>query len=90
MAISVFKDELSVWTVKFSTHLYVKNIQRKTIKAEKENAKKDPYHLFLQIDFAENWAVIHNKAVRKIIGLMIKFLFSQQFLIKEIRHKVSQ
>ena len=26
--------------------------------------KKDPHHLVLQIDFAENWAVIHNKAVQ--------------------------
>ena len=35
------------------------------VKAERENAKKDPYHLVLQIDFAENWAVIHNKAVQR-------------------------
>ena len=60
--ISVFKDELSVWTM--NTHVYVKNIQRKAIKAEREKAKKDPYHLVLQIDFAENWAMIHNKAVQ--------------------------
>ena len=50
--------------MKVSTHMYVKNIQRKAIKAERENAKKDPHHLVLQIDFAENWAVIHNKAVQ--------------------------
>ena len=73
--------------------MYVKNIQRKAIKAERENAKKDPHHLVLQIDFAENWAVIHNKAVQGnhwVIGKMNKFLFSQQCLIKGIRHKVSQ
>ena len=64
MSISVFKDELSVWTMKVSTHVYVKNIQRKAIKVERENAKKDPYHFVLPIDFAENWAVIHNKAVQ--------------------------
>ena len=46
-----------------STHVYVKNIQRKAIKAERENAKKEPYYLVLQIDFAKNWSVIHNKAV---------------------------
>ena len=39
-----------------------KHIQRKAIKAERENAKEDPHHLVLQIDFAENWAVIHNNA----------------------------
>ena len=44
--------------------MYVKNIQRKAIKAERENVKKDPHHLVLQIDFAENWAVIYNKAVQ--------------------------
>ena len=65
MSISVFKDELSVGTMKVSTHVYIKNIQRKAIKAERENAKKDPYHLVLQIDFAKNWAVIHNKAVQR-------------------------
>ena len=54
VSISVFKDELSIWTIKVSTHVYVKNIQRKAIKAEKENAEKDPYHLVRQIDFAEN------------------------------------
>ena len=64
VSISVFKDELSVWTMKVSTHVYVKTIQRKAIKAERENAKKDPYHLVLQVDFAENWAVIHNKSVQ--------------------------
>ena len=64
VSISVFKDELSVWTMKDSTHVYVTNIQRKAIKAEGENAKEDPYHLVLQIDFAENCAVIHNKAVQ--------------------------
>ena len=37
-----------------STHMYVKNIHRKAIKAESENAKKDPNHLVLQIDFAED------------------------------------
>ena len=62
VSISVFKDEFSVWTM--NTDVYVKNIQRKAIKAERENAKKDPYHLVLQIDFAETWAVIHNKAVQ--------------------------
>ena len=47
-----------------SSHTYVKNIQRKAIiKAERENPKKDPHHLVPQIDFAENWTVIHNKAV---------------------------
>ena len=45
--ISAFKDELSVWIMKVSTLMYVKNIQRK---AERENAKKDPDHLVLQID----------------------------------------
>ena len=50
--------------MKVSTHVYIKNIQRKAIKAERENAKKDLYHLVLQIDIAENWAVIHNKAVQ--------------------------
>ena len=40
--------------MKVSTHVYVKNIHRKAIKAERENARKDPYHLVLQIDFAEN------------------------------------
>ena len=64
MPISVFKDELLVWTMKVSTQVYVKNIQSKAIKAERENAKKDPYHLVLQIYFAETWAVIHNKAVQ--------------------------
>ena len=54
LSISAFKDELSVWTMKVSTHMYVKNIQRKALKAERENAKKDPHHLVLQIDFAEN------------------------------------
>ena len=62
--ISAFKDKISVWTMKVSTHIYVKNIQRKAIKAERENAKKDPHHLVLQIDFPENWAVIHNKIVQ--------------------------
>ena len=64
VSISVFKNELSVGNMKVSTHVYVKNIQRKAIKAERENAEKDPYHLVLQIDFAENWAVIHNKAIQ--------------------------
>ena len=62
-SISAFKDELSVWTMKVSTHMYVKNMQHKAIKAERENAKKDPHHLVLQIDCAVNWTVIHNKAV---------------------------
>ena len=48
----------------FGPHMYVENIKRKAIKAERENAKKDPHHLILQIDLAENWAVIHNKAVQ--------------------------
>ena len=50
--------------MKVSTHMYVKNIQGKAIKVERENAKKDPHHLVFQIDFAGNWAVIHNKAVQ--------------------------
>ena len=54
LSISAFKDEPSVWTMKVSTHMYVKNIQRRAIKAEREKAKKDPHHLVLQI---ENWPV---------------------------------
>ena len=53
LSISAFKEELSVWTMKVSTHMYVKNIQHKAIKAERVNAKKDLHHLVLQIDFAE-------------------------------------
>ena len=34
--------------MKVSTHMYVKNIQCKVIKAESENAKKDPHQLVLQ------------------------------------------
>ena len=75
--------------MKVSIHMYVKNIQRKAIKTERENVKKDPHYLVLQTDFAENWTVIHN-VVQGIIELMIKFLFSQQCRIKGIRHKVSQ
>ena len=50
--------------MKVSTHMYVKNIQGKAIKAERENAKNDPHHLVLQIDFAEKWFKIHNKTVQ--------------------------
>ena len=63
LSISAFKGELSVWIMKISTHMYLKNVQRKATKAERESAKKDSNHLVLQMDFAENWAVIHNKAV---------------------------
>ena len=45
--ISDFKDELSVGTMKVSTHMYVKNIQHKAIKAEREDAKKGPHHIVL-------------------------------------------
>ena len=40
--ISAFKVELSVSIMKVSTHMYLKNIQRKAIKAERGNAKKRP------------------------------------------------
>ena len=43
--------------------MYVKNIQGKAITAERENSKNDLHHLILQVDFAENWAVVHNNAV---------------------------
>ena len=39
LSIAAFKDELSVWTMKISSHMYVKNIQRKAMKVERENAK---------------------------------------------------
>ena len=70
--------------------MYVKNIQRKAIKAERENSIKDPYHLVLQIDFAENWVVIHNKAVQGNHWIKDQISIFTAVSYQGIRHKVSQ
>ena len=44
--------------------IYVKDIQRKAIKMEKEIAISNFAYLAIQVDFAENWSVIIKNAVQ--------------------------
>lgn len=56
--------ELSTWTMKASTHIHVKNIQRDEIKDAEEEAKSHSGSSILHGDFAEKWKVITKNEIQ--------------------------